>query len=239
MNNFNLQVNDLTVAVNQQKILKNINLSINEGESHVLLGANGSGKSSFLSTIMGLPPFEILSGEIQYNGQRIDQLSIDERAKLGIGMTFQRPPTLEGVTVDEFVELLPNQQQYQQELVELDLENLTNRDVNVGFSGGEIKRWEVLKICLQDPQLLLFDEPESGVDLEHIMAIGKAINRLMQSKRNGISRSALIITHTGLILDYLDADVAHMMIDGEIVYSDTPAKAFAHIKKHGYIAPNS
>lgn len=241
MSDFNLHIKDLSVAVEQQQIINNINLNVKEGELHVLLGANGCGKSSLLSTIMGLPPFTITSGEINYQNQCINQLPINERAQLGIGMTFQRPPALDGVTVSQFVELLPNQEQYQQQLERLDLKKLSNRDVNVGFSGGEIKRWEVLKVCLQDPQLLLFDEPESGVDLEHIRAIGKAINHLMQSEKvinqRKIKRSALVITHTGLILDYIDADVAHIMVDGSIIHSGKPAEVFQHIKTQGYVVP--
>ncbi|PIE46081.1 MAG: ABC transporter ATP-binding protein [Gammaproteobacteria bacterium] len=245
MNDYKLHIEDLSVAVAGQVILNNINLTLNEGELHVLLGANGCGKSSLLSSIMGLPPFEILSGKIHYHGQRIECLSVTERANLGIGMTFQRPPALDGVSLSNFVALMPNHTGYLQGLAKLDLNKLVNRDVNVGFSGGEIKRWEVLKVCLQDPQLLLFDEPESGVDLEHIMAIGEAINRLMQSRKvvveneikTQVKRSALVITHTGLILDYIQADVAHMMIDGRIVHSDSPRALFSHIKRHGYVLP--
>ncbi len=247
MNDYKLQLKELSVAAAGKTILDNINLTVNEGELHVLLGANGSGKSSLLSAIMGLPPFIICSGEIYYHNQSIERLSVAERANLGIGMTFQRPPALDGVSLSNFAALLPNHADYVQELTELDLNKLTNREVNVGFSGGEIKRWEVLKIYLQDPQLLLFDEPESGVDLEHLMAIGKAIDRLVHSKKiiteNGINtevrRSALVITHTGLILDYIQADMAHMMIDGKIVHSDSPKALFAHIKQHGYTLPGA
>ena len=237
MSDFNLQITDLSVGIGHRKILNKINLNIKEGELHILLGPNGCGKSSLLSAIMGLPPFELLEGEIHYRSQQIGELGIDERANLGIGMTFQRPPGLDGVAMGDFVELLQRKELFEKGLKELDLENLADRDVNVGFSGGEIKRWEVLKLFLQDPQLLLFDEPESGVDLEHIMAVGGAIRRLMQSEKDHAKRSALVITHTGLILDYIGADVAHMMIDGKIIYSGSPKELFEHIKKHGYIKP--
>ncbi len=222
MSDYALQLKDVSVAVNQRKIINKVNLTVNEGELHVLLGANGCGKSSLLSAIMGLPPFEVTEGDIYYHEQRINELAIDERAKMGIGMTFQRPPALNGVSLDDFAHLLSKEDDYLQLLQRLDLEKLNNREVNVGFSGGEIKRWEVLKVFLQDPQLVLFDEPESGVDLEHIRAIGEAVNRLMQTNKviegREVKRSALIITHTGLILDYIQADVAHMMVDGEIGY---------------------
>ncbi len=241
MGDFNLQIENLSVAVEQQNIIKDANLKVNEGELHVLLGANGCGKSSLLSAIMGLPPFIVTSGSIYYRNQDINKLAVNERANLGMGMTFQRPPALDGIKVKEFAELLKSKKDYTDEIKLLDLEKLITRDVNVGFSGGEIKRWEVLKVFLQDPQLLLFDEPESGVDLEHIKVIGEAINRLMQRKKiiDGVSvkRSALVITHTGLILDYIKADVAHMMINGEIVYSGKPAELFQHIKTQGYVIP--
>ncbi len=241
MSDFTLRVKNLSVGVEQQEIVRGVDLSVEESELHVLLGANGCGKSSLLSAIMGLPPFELTTGEIYYRGRRIDNLAVNERADLGIGMTFQRPPVLDGITVSEFAERLLNNNDYLQELKRLDLEKLLYRDVNAGFSGGEIKRWEILKVFLQDPQLLLFDEPESGVDLEHIKAIGEAISRLMQSKKvidqREVGRSALVITHTGLILNYIKADIAHMMVNGEIVYSGDPARVFNHIKEKGYVIP--
>lgn len=110
--------------------------------------------------------------------------------------------------------------------------------MNVGFSGGEIKRWEILKLFLQRPRLCLFDEPESGVDLEHIAAVGAAIERLLA--RGGPieeRRSALVITHTGFILDYIEADMGHMLVDGRFVCSGEPRRLFEHIKRHGYTAP--
>ncbi|PIE46442.1 MAG: ABC transporter ATP-binding protein, partial [Gammaproteobacteria bacterium] len=136
MGDYTLHVKNLSVAAAEQTILSNINLTIDEGELHVLLGANGCGKSSLLSAIMGLPPFEILTGEIHYHNRRIEKLSVTERANLGIGMTFQRPPALDGVSLNNFVALLPNHANYLDELTALDLNKLTNRDVNVGFSGG-------------------------------------------------------------------------------------------------------
>jgi Fe-S cluster assembly ATP-binding protein len=118
----------------------------------------------------------------------------------------------------------------------LDFGGLLDRDINVGFSGGEIKRWEILKLYLQHPAVCLFDEPESGVDLEHIAAVGAAIDRLLQ-RAGGLRRSALVITHTGFVLDYLNAHVGHMMVDGRLVYSGNPYHLFGHIKQQGYTAP--
>ncbi len=234
MNKNALEIKKLSVKVEDNTILKDINLSIKEGECHVLFGPNGSGKSSLLSTIMGLAPYVIESGEIIYKGELIQNLSIDKRAQKGIGMTFQRPPSLEGVTLKELSSVLNTEAIYNKEASNLDLRDFEQRQINMGFSGGEIKRWEVLKLFLQDPQFLLFDEPESGVDLEHIAAVGKAIERLLDSPKGETPRSALIITHTGFILDYITADYAHMMIDGKIEFSGKPAELFQYIKQNGY-----
>ncbi|PIF04017.1 MAG: ABC transporter ATP-binding protein [Arcobacter sp.] len=234
MSKNSLEIRNLSVKVGDNTILDDISLSIEEGEHHILFGPNGSGKSSLLSTIMGLPPYEIISGKIIYNGEDIQTLGIDERAKKGIGMTFQRPPSLEGVTLKDLSSVLESETTYNIESSNLDLKNFEQRQINMGFSGGEIKRWEVLKLFLQDPKVLLFDEPESGVDLQHIAAVGKSIERLLDSPKNGIKRSALIITHTGFILDYIKADYAHMMIDGKIEFSGKPAKLLKRIKENGY-----
>lgn len=233
-----LEINDLCVEIDGAPILNNINLTLGEGELHVLLGPNGSGKSSLLAAIMGLPPYEITQGEILFEGQPVQDLDIRSRAKLGMGMAFQRPPSLSGVTVTAFARALGADDVLSREAKALDLAEFVTRDMNVGFSGGEIKRWEVLKMFLQDPRLLLFDEPESGVDLEHVIAIGNAIRRIVDTPdREARRRAALVITHTGLILNYVDADAAHIMRGGHIIHSGDPKQVFAHIQTHGYTAP--
>ncbi|WP_026380941.1 ABC transporter ATP-binding protein [Afifella pfennigii] len=233
-----LQLRDVSISAGTQPVLNAINLEVGEGELHLLLGPNGSGKSSLLAGIMGLPPFRVTCGEILFRGERIDGLPTDARARLGIGMAFQRPPSLEGVTVRRFREVLGASSSHMAEAEALDLNSFDDREVNVGFSGGEIKRWEVFKLFLQTPRFLLFDEPESGVDLEHIAGIGGAINRMAHSlDSEGARRSALIITHTGLILDYVDADAGHMMIDGRVVHSGKAGELFAHVQRRGYKLP--
>lgn len=118
---------------------------------------------------------------------------------------------------------------------ELDLDAFLDRDMQLGFSGGEVKRAEVLKLVLQDPTLLLFDEPESGVDLEHVKSVGRAVEKLVRSPtRSGKKRSALVITHTGLILNHVAADKAHVMRDGELAYSGSANALFEHIQNNGY-----
>jgi len=235
-----LSVHHLDVAVGPRVILQDIDLAVGVGQTHVLFGPNGSGKSSLLAALMGLPPYRVTRGEILFDGQRIDTLPTHARAQLGLGMSFQRPPALEGVTVRALAEALGAQARLEHEAEALDLAGFASRDINVGFSGGEIKRWEILKLFLQRPRLCLFDEPESGVDLEHIAAVGAAIERLLATGRPaGERRSALIITHTGFILDYLQADVGHLLVNGRLIGSDEPRHLFQHIKRHGYSIPTT
>ena len=232
-----LELDRLSVFAAGKQIIEDLDLVLREGEVHVLLGANGSGKSSVLSAILGLPPFEV-RGRILYQGSDINEWSTDERARSGIGLAFQRPPGLAGVTMSALAAALDASDTLAREAKALDLADFTNRDLVVGFSGGEIKRWELLKLFLQTPDLLLLDEPESGVDLAHIAAIGAAINRLTATPtKSGGERAALLITHTGVILDFVDADVAHILADGRIVHSGDPKALFRHIQRAGYVAP--
>ncbi|MBL3594430.1 ATP-binding cassette domain-containing protein [Rhodovulum sulfidophilum] len=233
-----LEISDLCVEVAGQPVLHDINLSLGEGELHVLLGPNGSGKSSLLATILGLPGYRITRGEIRFDGAPLRDLSLQERAELGIGMAFQRPPSMGGVSVSAFAAALGATDILESEAAALDLSDFVTRDMNVGFSGGEIKRWEILKLFLQDPRLMLFDEPESGVDLEHVSAIGQAIRRITRSNdRKGRPRAGLVITHTGLILNYVEADRAHIMKGGRLLHSGEPEALFRHIQSHGYTVP--
>ena len=233
-----LELESVSVAVSETPILEDINLKLAAGEVHVLLGPNGSGKSSVLSAIMGLSPFEVTTGTIRFKGQDLVEMGVDERARAGLGMGFQRPPSLPGVTVAQFAAALGAEDALAREAEALDMADFTGRDLNVGFSGGEIKRWEVLKLFLGAPDCLLFDEPESGVDLEHIAAVGAAVNRLVsQPARDGSKRAALLITHTGLILEHVNADVGHIMSGGRIIHSGEPRALFRHIQKAGYVAP--
>jgi len=184
------------------------------------------------------PPYRIVSGEILLDGQPIEALPLEARARLGVGLAYQRPPSLDGVTLQSFADALGAADRLAKEAAALDLTGFLSRDMNVGFSGGEIKRWEVLKLVLQDPRLLLFDEPESGVDLEHVIAVGEAIARAVRSPdRQGRACSGLVITHTGLILKHVKADRAHILKDGRILHSGDPQALFAHIQSDGYSVP--
>lgn len=232
-----LELRGLSVAAAGTTIVRDVDLVVPGGEVHVLFGPNGSGKSSLLAAIMGLPPFTVTSGEIWFGGSRIDTLPPDERAALGVGMSFQRPPSLTGVTVAEFADAIGGSQRLTPAAKALDLTEFAERDVNAGFSGGEIKRWEIVKLFLQQPDLALFDEPESGVDLEHIAAVGDAINQLIAEPGRSGRRSALIITHTGFILDYVTATSGHLLIDGRLVDSGDAGELFTRIQQHGYRTP--
>ncbi|HUH67885.1 MAG TPA: ABC transporter ATP-binding protein [Mycobacterium sp.] len=228
-----LELVDVDVRVGDTEICRDVSLTIADGETHVLFGTNGSGKSSLLAAVMGLPPYEIARGEVRLLGTPIGKLPVDERARLGLGLAFQRPPALQGVSLRDLAGSLGALRDLENQATPLDFGEFLDRDINVGFSGGEIKRWEILKLCLQHPALCLFDEPESGVDLEHIAAVGAAIDRLLQ-RVDGSRRSALVITHTGFILDYLKADVGHLMVDGRLVHSGDPYQLFEYIKQRGY-----
>lgn len=233
-----LELQGVDVAAGGATVCHDIDLAVGGGEVHVLFGPNGSGKSSLLAAIMGLPSHAVSRGEIRFRGERIDRLSIDERARRGLGMSFQRPPSLDGVTVGDLGEALGAAEELAREAAALDLDGFVGREVNEGFSGGEIKRWEILKLFLQRPDFCLFDEPESGVDLEHIAAVGGAIDRLIRSPdQDDGGRAALVITHTGFILDYIEADAGHLMVDGRIVDSGDARSMFSHIQRNGYTAP--
>ncbi len=229
-----LRLRDVNVEAGDARICADVHLDINEGEVHVLFGPNGSGKSSLLAAIMGLPPYET-EGTIEVDGRPIQDLSIDARASAGLGLAFQRPPHFEGVTVARLVEAMDATDRFPELSESLDLTALADRILNKNFSGGEMKRWEVLKLALQQPRICLFDEPESGVDLEHIQAVGQAINELIRAPHaDGRQRSALIITHTGFILDYVEATHGHVMIDGRIAASGDAREIFAAIARDGY-----
>lgn len=233
-----LEIRDLTVAIEGTTILNGIDFTLPEGELHVLLGPNGSGKSSLLATIMGLPPYDVVSGDILVDGQSIVGMALDARARLGIGIAYQRPPSLDGVTAHSLAEAIDARGRLEREAAALDLTEFLSRDLNLGFSGGEIKRWEVLKLVLQDPRLLLFDEPESGVDLEHVIAVGDAIARVVRAPdHQGRICSGLVITHTGLVLNHVQADLAHIMTNGRIIHSGDPHALFAHVQSAGYTIP--
>jgi len=226
-----LRIENLTVEVASQKILKNINLTIEEEIAMILFGPNGSGKSTLIHTIMGFSGYKIVEGDIFFKGKSIKNLSIDERARLGIGVMFQRPPKIKGVSLKDIAYFLSSQEEKIEELIQhLSLKSLFHRDLNYDFSGGELKRSELFQVILQKPKLLLLDEPESGVDIENISIMGGVLSNYLKEHHV----SSLIITHTGYILDYIEAEKGCVMIDGEIVCMGHPHEIFESIKSSGY-----
>lgn len=233
-----LEIEDLHVNVGDREILHDINLRIEDGETHVLLGPNGSGKSSLLMTIMGFANFTVTSGTIRFNGENITGLPVHERASRGLGIMFQRPPTISGLKLGKLLEVTSGHRarEAQEYARYMHLDQFLDRDVNKGFSGGEIKRSEVLQLLVQNPSFVMLDEPESGVDLENISLIGHAIEKLLEKDVHLVNRkkSGLVITHTGYILDYLDADRGHVMCDGEIKCHGNPREILRDIQARGY-----
>ncbi len=231
-----LNITDLYVSVENKQIIKGMNLSVGKGEVHVIFGPNGSGKSTLLNTILKLPGYTIDSGEIHIKSKNIDEMTTDEIANLGIGMSFQHPPKIKGVTLQNFLRAINRAEDLEDEIRALSMENFLERELNVGFSGGELKRAEVLKLYAQNPDLLLIDEPESGVDIENIAVISKAINKILQKEipMKQRERSAIIITHTGHILNYINADIGHVFMDGKIVCTGNPKSLMEDIKRLGF-----
>lgn len=232
-----LTVENLTVKAGDRIILEDVNLNIPPGETHILLGPNGSGKSTLLRAVMGLGDLAIVSGKIIFKGKDITGLPVDERAKMGMGIAMQRSPALPEVTLENLAEVLSARYNtdWRPFAKELNCEYLLPRGLNDRFSGGETKRAELFQLMMQNPQLLLVDEPESGVDLENIAVVGKALNTLLKSEKiREREHSGLIITHTGHILNYLNADKGYVLLRGRLVCVGNPRDLFDEISKHGF-----
>jgi Fe-S cluster assembly ATP-binding protein len=229
-------INNLHVNVGGREVLHNINMEIGSGETHVIFGKNGSGKTSLLMAIMGFSRYRVTSGSIIFKGKDITRLPIDERASLGIGMSFQRPPTIRGLKTRDLVDLLGNNGgEAEQYADSLNFSGFLDREINHGLSGGEIKKSELVQLMAQNPDLILLDEPESGVDLENIALIGKVIKKLLQKNLRRLRvKSGLIITHTGLILNYVEADKGYLLLDGRIKCAGNPREMFDTICNLGY-----
>lgn len=243
-----LFIEDLQVELGGRVILDHIDLEIRPGETHVLFGPNGSGKTSLLMTIMGYPQYKVLKGRIMFKDVDITHMPINERARLGIGMSYQRPPTIHGLKTRQMVEICSQGAADADELAEkVNFASFLDRDVNASFSGGEIKRSELLQLLAQNPDLMLFDEPESGVDLENIALVGRTIAALLQRDHEGNegqkskmqlkrerTKMGLIITHTGYILDYVNADKGQVLYNGMLSCVSNPREILTCIGESGY-----
>jgi len=233
-----LKIEDLHVEIDGKEILRGIDLEIGTGQTTVLFGPNGSGKSTLLAAVMGLGHCKVTKGRITFFDTDITNMPIDERARLGIGMMMQRPPNIVGVKLKNLVSMISGDDKSAVEMSnEFKMDKFLERDVNVGFSGGEIKRSELLQLASQCPQFILLDEPESGVDLENIDLVGTKVRGLLYGnscnrREDGVS--ALVITHTGQILDYIGADRAYVLKDGMIACSGRPTDLLKDIRAKGY-----
>ncbi len=242
-----LLIEDLQVELAGNIILQHIDLEIKPGETHALFGPNGSGKTSLLMTIMGYPQYRITNGRIVFKGVDITDKPIDERARLGIGMSYQRPPTIHGLKTRQMIQFCSSKEINVDDLAKrVNFSDLLDRDVNSGFSGGEIKRSELLQLMAQDADLLLFDEPESGVDMENISLVGNTIAKLLQKDCEALqnksrlqqkqerTKMGLIITHTGYILDYIPVDKGQVLYEGVLSCSTNPREILQCISDFGY-----
>jgi Fe-S cluster assembly ATP-binding protein len=242
-----LQIEDLQVKIGDKEILRHIDLEIKEGETHILFGPNGSGKTTLLMTIMGYPQYQVTGGRIMFKGHDITNMPVNERARLGIGMSYQRPPTIHGLKTRQMVAICAGSKVDVEKMAgSVNFTDFLDRDINAGFSGGEIKRSELLQLMAQNADLLLFDEPESGVDLENIALVGSTISKLLQRDfhkstdkpqkqlHRERTKMGLIITHTGFILDYLTADRGQVLYEGVMSCKSNPHEIFTCIKEAGY-----
>jgi Fe-S cluster assembly ATP-binding protein len=243
-----LNIEDLHVSIGDREVLRGINLTIREGETFILFGPNGSGKTSLLMMLMGFPGSTVTGGRITFRGQDITHMPMYERARLGIGMSFQRPPTIHGLKTRHLVTMCARGREIDPEAMaaKVNFVDFLERDINAGFSGGEIKRSELLQLMAQKPSFVLFDEPESGVDLENMQLIGKVVRRLLDGEvdmppgtcakplKCKLRTSGLIITHTGYILDYINADRGQVLYQGRLCCEARPRDILEHIRSYGY-----
>ena len=221
-----LNIKDLKVNVGEKEILKGIDLTINENETHVLMGPNGTGKSTLGYAVMGNPKYEITGGSITFNGEDITGLAVNERAQKGIFLSFQTPIEVPGVTLSGFIRSGLERKtgkrirffEFKKKLAEtMELLNMdpsyADRDLNVGFSGGEKKKAEILQMLMLEPSLAILDETDSGLDVDAVRTVSKGIS-LYKERCQG---SLIIITHSTRILQSLTVDKAHVMEKGVIV----------------------
>ncbi len=240
-----LNINNLNVTIDGKQILRDFNLNINLGEVHAIMGPNGSGKSTLANVLAGNEDYEVKSGKIIFKDQNLFDLNIEERAQLGIFLAFQYPVEIPGVNITPFLQASLNSRlknQNKEEVDNLDFAKLLRskaqelginsemlkRSINTGFSGGEKKRYEILQMSILSPEFAIFDETDSGLDVDALRIVTEGINKF---KTN--NNSFLIITHYQKLLDYIKPDFVHVMRDGSIVKSGDISLA-SEIEELGY-----
>ncbi|WP_297195102.1 Fe-S cluster assembly ATPase SufC [uncultured Porphyromonas sp.] len=240
-----LQIRNLHAAIADKEILKGIDLEIKKGEIHAIMGPNGSGKSTLSSVLVGNPNYEVTEGSVLFEGQDLLELEPEERAHLGLFMSFQYPVEIPGVSMVNFMRAALNEKRKAQgldpipaaeflklmkqkrELVELD-NKLASRSVNEGFSGGEKKRNEIFQMAMLEPKLAILDETDSGLDIDALRIVAKGVNEL-RSPEN----ATIVITHYQRLLDYIRPDYVHVLYKGRIVRSGGPELAL-ELEEKGY-----
>ncbi|EKY4196688.1 Fe-S cluster assembly ATPase SufC [Vibrio harveyi] len=240
-----LTINNLKAQIEEQEILKGVNLLINPGEIHAIMGPNGSGKSTLASTLAGREDYEITDGSVDFNGKDLLELDPDERAGEGVFLAFQYPVEIPGVSNHLFLQASVNAVRKYRELPELERfeladlieekiellnmpKDLLSRSVNVGFSGGEKKRNDILQMAVLDPQLCILDETDSGLDIDALKEVANGVNSLKDGKR-----SFIIVTHYQRILDYIKPDFVHVLYQGKIIKSGDFSMV-AELEEKGY-----
>ena len=226
MNNELLRIIGLYITTTENKeILSGLNLTVNKGEVHVIMGPNGAGKSTLMNAIMGHPRYEVTAGRIEFEGEDITDIKTDERARKGIFLSFQTPEEVPGITVEgmlkgarfaatgEPVRSIRFRKEMKEKLDILQFdESYASRYLNVGFSGGEKKKNEILQMMMLNPKLAILDEIDSGLDVDAIRTVANGINQYRDE-----DKSLLIITHSNKLLDYIKPDFVHILMDGRIV----------------------
>ena len=243
-----LEIKNLHVSVEDQPILKGIDLLIKQGEVHALMGPNGSGKSTLAYTLAGHPTYEPSAGQVIFDGQDLLEMEADERARAGLFLAFQYPSAVPGVTVAKFLRQAINSKRQAQnpddkgisipafrrllkekmDLLGID-HKFAGRYLNEGFSGGEKKRAEILQMASLEPKISIMDETDSGLDIDALRIVSEGANRLREELNMGI----LVITHYQRILNYIKADYVHILLDGRIVESGGPELALK-LEEKGY-----
>jgi Fe-S cluster assembly ATP-binding protein len=236
-----LAIHDLHAAVDGKEILKGLNLEIHRGEVHVIMGPNGSGKSTLMNLIMGHPKYELTGGTIEFEGQDITVLKTDERARRGLFLSFQNPEEIPGITVENFlrtaknsvtgqnVRVLAFKRELKEAMAALKMDPVyASRYLNVGFSGGEKKRNEILQMLLLNPKLALLDETDSGLDVDAVRIVSTGVSRFKNDQN-----AVLVITHNTKILEQLQVNYVHVLIHGKII-QDGDASLIQKINENGF-----